>query len=491
MNSETTTTMRGGDGRRTDDHDHDNHDRRLVDPILGRSITRAGLDWLAAGVADFVREGVALWIEESGWSEDEARSHRIGVTVDVYPTSSLSLSLRGDGAWLSSSAALASASASSPNRCKGGVGKSTVAVNLAYRLSASGGRIGLLMLLGYVSPDSGVPGSCQGGGAAVMRGPMAGKVMQQLLHGTNWGSLDVLVLDLLPGTGDVQLEAILAWADADKGIRMFGDMGVPTLAVVENMSYFVCEGGGKHYPFGKSRDWDDKGGSPPSSAAAVAASHYLPGLTCVFRLPISSNVHESNESGTPLCCNGAPGGLYDSTTDVFKDLADAILTDLLILRHRGNPSSTDRATTTSVVTIDEAGGSNSLMCRGWCQNIVAGINLRCRDPRTGEEEEEAGGPTPDYDRARGGTNDAGGRRMRRWRRLGRIIVHGPASCLPRRRTKRGCEEDGMFPTRVTRKGNYGYEVKWGNGTKIIYSLLAIAKGSGREAPPWIVGEQRR
>merc|ERR1712232_763695 len=93
-------------------------------------------------------------------------------------------------------------------------------------------------------------------------------VVTQLLKGTEWGDLDVLVLDLPPGTGDVQLAICqdlrltgavavttpskLALADARKGIDMFTSLGVPTLAVVENMSYFVCDGGGKHYPFGKA-----------------------------------------------------------------------------------------------------------------------------------------------------------------------------------------------------------------------------------------------
>jgi len=60
---------------------------------------------------------------------------------------------------------------------------------------------------GHVSPDGGVPGSGPAGGAAVMRGPMAGRVVRQLLRGTNWGRLDVLIPDLPPGTGDVHLEA--------------------------------------------------------------------------------------------------------------------------------------------------------------------------------------------------------------------------------------------------------------------------------------------
>ncbi len=87
-----------------------------------------------------------------------------------------------------------------------------------------------------------------------MRGPMAGRVVTQLLKGTEWGDLDVLVLDMPPGTGDVQLSICqdlelsgavsvttpskLAVTDAVKGIEMFTSLGVPTLAIVENMSYF-------------------------------------------------------------------------------------------------------------------------------------------------------------------------------------------------------------------------------------------------------------
>jgi ATP-binding protein involved in chromosome partitioning len=167
---------------------------------------------------------------------------------------------------------------------KGGVGKSTVAVNLALALAEHGARVGLMdadvygpslpmmlgvqkrpkmnearkilpveahglatMSMGFLS-DENTP--------VIWRGPMVSGLIQQFLSVVEWGSLDYLVIDLPPGTGDVQLtlcqQAPLAGAvivttpqdvsllDARKGLKMFEQVNVPVLGMVENMSYFVC-----------------------------------------------------------------------------------------------------------------------------------------------------------------------------------------------------------------------------------------------------------
>ncbi len=182
--------------------------------------------------------------------------------------------------------------------CKGGVGKSTVAVLLARALQQRGLAVGLLDadLYGpsfptlfnlphvdvFMQDNKIIPveinglkvmsfGFLLGDSPAVMRGPMVSSYVQQILTQTDWGKLDHLIIDMPPGTGDIQLTITqqaaldgavivttpqaLSLVDVAKGILMFESVQVPVLGLVENMSYFECDGCGKrHAIFGSSTD---------------------------------------------------------------------------------------------------------------------------------------------------------------------------------------------------------------------------------------------
>ncbi len=203
--------------------------------------------------------------------------------------------------------------------CKGGVGKSTVAANIARELAARGFKIGLLdadifgpsvpTLFNIHKPDVGadeqkriIPleknglkimsfGFFLGDSPAILRGPIVSGYIQQLLTGVRWGELDYLIIDMPPGTGDIQLtmtqtvqingavmvttRQALSLVDVAKGIEMFEKVNVPMLGVVENMSYFDCDGCGKrHFIFGGDEE-------------NIVTKKY--GLETLMQLPIKVN----------------------------------------------------------------------------------------------------------------------------------------------------------------------------------------------------------
>ena len=242
---------------------------------------------------------------------------------------------------------------------KGGVGKSTVAVNLAVALAQVGAKVGLIdadiygpnapTMLGLESANVVVQQGAQGevlepafnhgvkmvsmgflidrDQPVIWRGPMLNGVIRQFLYQVTWGELDYLVVDLPPGTGDAQLtlaQAVpmagavivttpqnVALSDARRGLKMFQQLNVPVIGIVENMSYFIP-------PDMPDKQYDIFGSGGGEKAAAELG---VPLIGCV---PLEMDVREGGDRGLPIVVKHPESASAKALVDIAKSVAGKV-----------------------------------------------------------------------------------------------------------------------------------------------------------------------
>jgi len=241
---------------------------------------------------------------------------------------------------------------------KGGVGKSTVAANLAIALQLSGAQVGLMdtdvygpsvpMLMGGSEGPRVVDGKIEPpveynvkiismayflpkDEAVIWRGPMLHKTVQQFLGDVRWGELDYLVIDMPPGTGDIQLSLCqtipltgavivstpqdLALTVASKAIAMFNKLNVPILGVVENMSYYLCpQCGHREGIFGHG--------------GARTAAEKL-GYKFLGEIPLNAIIRAQSDSGNPVALDESTVG-----GKAFREIAGALAAQISVVNYQ-------------------------------------------------------------------------------------------------------------------------------------------------------------